>query len=422
VGARQKLVKFLQETVGDMRGRALVVVIGCLVCQMGLAFGYVFSGLAQDMQDEMGWTRADFSFARIPQLAMMAAASPIVGTLTIRLGAKRILSTAIFLLGVTLLLMSQLDGLYQYYALMVLLGLGLTGVGDITVGQTVSQWVEKGRGFALGFVYIGSNLGGVLLVPLAVAVAERSSWRTALAGLGVGAIAIMLPAALLLVRDPAALPDDSKAPSHSTAEGIDDVGAVDLDIRAALRTRSFWILAFSLFVFFFYFLAMLEHMVLFLTDAGLERSEAVALYASAIGLGIWSKLGLGLMADRIPEKAVLLFDFGLLTLSSALLFWLPGPLLSWVFVACFGIAYAARDVVYPLIVTHCFGLRYMAQIYGALMVTLVLGASGAWFAATVHDRTGSYALSFQVFVILNVLALGLLCLVRDERAQRNVAR
>ena len=65
--------------------------------QMGLAFGYVFSGLAQDMQDEMGWTRGEFSFARIPQLAMMAAASPIVGTLVIRIGAKRVLTIAILL-------------------------------------------------------------------------------------------------------------------------------------------------------------------------------------------------------------------------------------------------------------------------------------------------------------------------------------
>jgi len=414
VGALQKLTNFGNETVGDMRGRALVVVLGCLICQMGLAFGYVFSGLAQDMLDEMGWTRGEFSFARIPQLAMMAAASPIVGTLVIRIGAKRVLTTAIALLGMTLLLMSRLESLYQYYALMVLLGVGLTGVGDITVAQTVSQWIERGRGFALGVVYIGSNLGGVLLVPLAVAVAERASWRTALAGLGIGAIAIMLPAALLMVRD--ADPGLQTAGARNTGKGeVELEGDRDLDIRQALRTRSFWILAFSLFVFFFYFLAMLEHMVLFLTDSGLERSQAVALYASAIGLGIWSKLGLGLVADRIPEKAVLILDYALLTLSSMVLFALPHAWLSWVFVACFGISYAARDVVYPLIVTHCFGLRYMAQIYGALMVTLVLGASGAWFAASVHDRTQSYDFAFQVFTGLNVAALGLLTLVRDER-------
>jgi predicted MFS family arabinose efflux permease len=418
VGALQKLTKFGNETVGDMRGRALVVVLGCLVCQMGLAFGYVFSGLATDMLDEMGWTRGEFSFARIPQLAIMAAASPIVGTLVIRVGAKRVLTSAIALLGVTLLLMSRLDGLHQYYALMVLLGVGLTGVGDITVGQTVSQWIERGRGFALGVVYIGSNLGGVLLVPLAVTVAERASWRTALAGLGVGAMVIMLPAALLMVRDADSRPSSA---GDARVRDVDVEGDRDLDIRQALRTRSFWILAFSLFAFFFYFLAMLEHMVLFLTDSGLARSQAVALYASAIGLGIWSKLGLGLVADRIPEKAVLVLDYALLTLSSLLLFALPHAWLSWAFVACFGISYAARDVVYPLIVTRCFGLRYMAQIYGALMVTLVLGASGAWFAASVHDRTESYDFAFQVFAGLNLVALGLLTLVRDERPDADPA-
>ena len=73
--ALHKLTRFANEIVGDMRGRALVVVLGCLICQMGLAFGYLFAGLATDILDEMGWTRGDYSFARIPQLAMMAAAA-----------------------------------------------------------------------------------------------------------------------------------------------------------------------------------------------------------------------------------------------------------------------------------------------------------------------------------------------------------
>jgi cyanate permease len=79
-------------------------------------------------------------------------------------------------------------------------------------------------------------------------------------------------------------------------------------------------------------------------------------------------------------------------------------------------------VVFPLIVTRCFGLRYMAQIYGALMMTLVLGASGPYFAAEIHDRFGSYDLAFQIFATLNGLSLVALFFVRDERTLATATR
>ena len=72
----------------------------------------------------------------------------------------------------------------------------------VTVGQVVAEWVERGRGMALGIVYVGSNLGGVLLVPIAVAVADQGSWRDAILVLSGCAIFVLLPAAAFLVRSP----------------------------------------------------------------------------------------------------------------------------------------------------------------------------------------------------------------------------
>jgi len=405
----------LDAIAGDLRGRAAWVVVGCLVCQLGLGYGYVFGPLAKDILTEMDWSRGVFSFTRVPQLAVMAGVSPLIGTLTVRFGARRVLIAAIVLLGASFLGLARMQGVWEFYVLVTLVGVALTGVGDISVGHTVSQWVVRGRGLALGLVFIGSNLGGIALVPLAVAIASRSSWRDALATLGAGAIAVMLPLAWLLVRDPRW----SEAPRPSPGEDARGVepraAATDLDVWQALRTRSFWLLCGSLFTFFFYFLAMLDHLVLFLTDEGMSRPDAVWMYTFAIGLGIPSKLLLGLVADRVPEKQALLIDYVGLALSSLLLLALPHDTLIWLFVVCFGFSYAARDVVYPLIVGRCFGLTYMAQIYGALMVTLVLGATGAGFAAAIHDGLASYDVAFQTFAGLNLLSVVALCFVRDER-------
>ncbi len=416
----QRLIGALHRFLDDIWGRAALVVLGCLLAQMGLAYGYVFPALARDILGEMGWSRSEFSFARLPQLAAMAAASPFVGLLSVRYGARRVIVCSILLLGSVFLLFPRVEGLYEYYALMMVAGLALTGVGDITVSHAVSQWVIRSRGFALGIVYAGSNLGGVLLVPAIVAISAESDWRNALFFMGLGAFGLLLPAAGLLIRERTKAERSvaaATAPAGGATSSRIETDA-DLSLRAALRTRSFWILFFSLFAFFFYFLALLEHMVLHFTDHGMERDDAVRLYATAIGLGIWSKLLLGLVADRIPEKQSMLIDYAALALSSLVLLVAPTSALAWLFVISFGFSYAARDVVYPLIVSACFGARWMAPIYGALMPTLLLGAIGPLFAAAIHDRSGSYDLAFQIFALLNALALVALFFLRDERQFR----
>jgi MFS family permease len=403
--------------LGDLRGRALLVVLGALLCQMGLGFAYVLSPLAGDIIEEFGWSRTMYSSARAPQLFVIAAMSPIVGALAVRFGGLAVLAAGAASLGFAFLLFGAMQDLWQMYALVMLLGMSVAALGDIAVGQLVMRWVGRGRGLALGLVYTGSNLGGWLVVPFAVGIASRSSWREACVALGAVALLVILPAALGLIREPAGGHEPASPDSRLTPQ-IPVGSDRDLDLTAALRTRSFWILAAALFSFFFFFLGVLDFLVLFLTDSGLSKQAAGRTFGHGLGIGIAAKITLGLVADRIRHKSVLLLDYGLLALSSLLLIALPEAGSIWGFVACFFFATAARDVVYPLIISECFGPRYLAKIYGGLMLTLAPGgALGPIFAAMIHDRFGNYRIAFYTFALLNLISLGALCGVRDERAR-----
>ena len=82
----------------------------------------------------------------------------------------------------------------------------------------------------------------------------------------------------------------------------------------------------------------------------------------------------------------------------------------------FGFSYAARDVVYPLAIADCFGVRYLPTIYGALMVVLApAGTLGPVLAGWCHDTTGSYELAFQLFAVVNLGVFASLFLLRRER-------
>jgi MFS family permease len=408
----------MRERLGDLRGRGLWVVLGCLVCQLGLGFGYIYSPLLTDITEDLGWTRTMFSSARAPLLFVIAFASPLIGALAVRFGARRVLTTSTILFGVPALIVSGMTELWQFYAANIVLGLVVTGLGDIAVGAVVSQWVVRGRGLALGIVYTGSNLAGLILPLLVTTLALQGSWRPAMLFIGIGGVMLMTPFAFFAVREPRAgegpdVPIDAGAAAGG-AEHAETVA--DLDLRTALGTRSFWILSAALFGFFFYFLGLLEHLVPALTDSGMEKLEAAGYYSFAIGMGLFSKIGMGLFADRLPTRTALWVDYGLLAVSALLLPFVPKAGFLQVFLVTYGFSTAARDVIYPLIIAHCFGVRYLAQIYGAMMLVLApAGSLGSIYPAMVHDRTGSYETAFSGYAVLMLLVLASLFFVRDER-------
>ena len=192
------------------------------------------------------------------------------------------------------------------------------------------------------------------------------------------------------------------------------------DVRRALRTRSFWILAFSLVSFWMLLVTVLQHFVLYLVDFGLSRGAATAHMANLVLMGAFSKLVFGWIADRLTTIGAMKLDYGMLAVSAGLLLLPPEPAVAWSFVLLMGFSYAARDVVTPLAIGHCFGIRYLAPLYGVLMITFPVGGSaGPIFAGYVYDELGSYQIAFASIAAMLALSFFLLFFLRDERAAQH---
>jgi nitrate/nitrite transporter NarK len=360
---------------------------------------------------DLGWSRATFAAARGPYLFVIAAASPFVGHLTWRYGPRAVLSGAALVLVATFAWLARMKEPWELYGANLLWGLFVTGLGDVVVGAVLVRALERARGLALGLVYSASNLGGAILPPLFAALATRVGWRGALLALAAGGVALVLPAAQLTAGRAGAV--DARSEEAPPALGL----------RAAASTRSFWVLAAALFAFFFYFLGVNDAFVSLLVDAGRTREEAAGLYAAAVAAGGFSKLLAGALADRVAPRSALLADYALLALSALLLLAVPRPGVLLVFLASYGVAVAARDVIYPLVVAWCFGARSMPRVYGALMAVLALGGTaGSVFPQAVHDATGTYIPAFAVFAARNAAALASTLLVRREVQRQGTSR
>lgn len=389
---------------GDVRGRAAVVVVACFVCQLGLGYAYLFSPLLREVTEDLGWSRAEFAAARAVYFPVLAVGSALAGRLTVRFGARPILLASSVCLGATFWLMSGIQRPVELYLVNVLYGLFMAGLGDVVIGGVVTRWIERGRGAALGFAYAASNLGGMLLAPIFAALTSAVGWREALQILAIGGAVAVLPFAYVAGQ---------RAPGDD--EGGDRARAAALGLGAALRTRSFWALGFALLLFFAYFVSVNDAFFPVMMDAGMSRGEAAGWYSTAIGFGWLAKMGTGLVADRVSPKTGLALDCALLGASAVFLLGVPDQPWLWAFVVSYGLAVAARDVVYPLVVGFSFGMRTMPEVYGALMLALAIGGPvGSFLTQLAYDVAGSYRPAFVAYAALNLLVLGSLAFVRRE--------
>jgi MFS family permease len=397
--------------------RARTVILGAMSAQMAMGLTYAGAPLLRPLVDELGWKRGDLMAASSPSTWMTALASPVAGYLTQRYGARPVVAVGTVLAGLIGWGNSQMSQLWHVFALSILTGCMIASVGDVAVGAVVARWINAGRGLALGIVYSGSNFGGSLASAAATLLLVPLGWRQTYLVVGLAFTALLLPLVLATVREPPAnfvptsLAHERAMPGSPPEEGI--------PLRDALRTPSFWLLGFALFLFYLYFLGVNRHLPLYLTDLGYSRTEAGWVATVLTALGVLAKLGIGLVADRWPAKTALLVNFAIVMLASLLLLGVrTTPALLTPFVIAHGIATMAQNVVFPLIVAWCFGTRYLAAIYGVLMLALLPGGTiGPIALGYMQDALGSYDLAFQVLAGLNLVCFAMLAAVRPLRSR-----
>lgn len=390
--------------------RALVVA-ACFVCQLGLGYTYLFSAVMPEATAELGWTRAQFSSGRWPYFLMSALGGLAAGQWTVRFGARPVLITGALSLASGLALLSRTHDLATFWLSQALYGLFMAGLGDIAIAGVLTAWVPSGRGKAMGLVYAASNVAGFFVPQVFARGVPLYGWRATVLWMGLAGGAAILPFAWLAGR---------RAPGHglppaNLRAAADDSAQEFMSLREALRTRSFWLLIFAVFGFFFFFVGMNDAFVSFLLDLGMTPGQAARYYGLAIGAGGLSKLAAGALGDWLHPRTGLLIDHGLLALASLLTLALPNQPLFFAFLVVYGFAIAMRDIVYPLAIGFCFGERSMPAIYGAVMMTLLLAAPlGSSVTSLVRDLTGSYQPAFAGFSVLNLIVLGALWFVRRE--------
>lgn len=385
-----------------------IVVVSAIGLFMGygaiisFTFGVFSNPLAQDFR----WTRTQVSLAYSLSLIVYCLATPFLGRIIDRAGARKIILPSALIFGLCLISFQLLRGnLWHYYAIYILMGLVGGGNSLVPYAGVISHWFDKRRGLALGLAAIGVGMSTFAMPSLAHALITAAGWRGAYTILGLAVILVTIPViGFFLVDKPQQMglqPDGETAPpEHAETQRERAHGMTSVE---ALRTGTFWLLFISFLLIGISVVGCLIHLVPLLTDRGVSARTAAFATSVLGGAVILGRVASGYLLDRLFAAHVALIFFSGAAIG-ILILW-SGAVGAWVFVSAFlvGLGMGAENDIIAYVVSRYFGLRAYAEIYGFVLISFALGGIiGPLLMGMGFDKTGSYRFVLAVFVGLTI--------------------
>jgi MFS family permease len=364
------------------------------------SFG-IFSVSLSEEFEKFGWTDTLICGAFLFSMIVGGLSGIVLGRLIDRYGPKITFGVSGFLVGLGMVLSSQVNALWQFYIFFgLLLGVGM-GVSFAPPMAITSKWFVKRRGLALGIVALGIGIGTVVMPPVITYFISAYGWRSAYLIVGFIAWIILISSAFMLKSSPIKN-DASSYDKNGKSGNLNE----EWDVLEAAKTKSFWLVLLS-YAFWNLCLQMIMVQIVPYAEQGIGTSPMVAAVAlSLIGASsIFGRIAIGFASDRIGTKRVWLFC---LVFQAVAMFWLTETKNVWmlyVFASVFGFAYGGIVPLIPAIDAEFFGTRNLGAIMGFVgLGSTISGAFGPFLGAYIFDLTGSYYLAFLLGALATVAA------------------
>jgi OFA family oxalate/formate antiporter-like MFS transporter len=394
-----------------------------LVIGAGLA-GYLPGVFLEPMTDELGWSRAEFILAFTTGQFVTAATAVGIGGYLDRHGPRRLMLVGTSITVVALFLTAEVSELWQWILLRgVAQPIGIGMAGALVVNVTLSKWFVRYRGRAIGIAAIGFSLAGVLVPNTMTPVVDELGWSAGWRILAVVTAVVVIPAALVMRRQPedyGLRPDGRRRDgpeSQRDAERERHDYASSLTRSEALRTSALWVLVVAFGSVGLTLLGLVTQAIPLLTDAGFSRGTAAAMLAVLTIPGLLSRPFWGIASEHIEPR--LLASAAFVSLGVGVLVIVIGARWSSTGVVALGFfamgsGMAGYVPIQEMMWASFFGRRHLGAVRSVAMpLSLALGASGPVLVALYYDRVGSYD---GVLVGMSMLVLASAALILFARS------
>ncbi len=371
----------------------VMVALGALMTCVAIGAMFSLAVFLRPIVEATGWSTTAVSTAMTLNFLAMGAAGFGWGALSDRVGPRPVVLAGAVLLGLGLFLASRAQTPLEFQlAFGLLIGIAVGSFFSPMIAA-VMGWISEHRGLAVSLVSVGVGVAPMTMSPFAAWLITRMDWRAAQAVLAVVVWASLIPAAFFVRRPPA-------EPAAARAGTTDGPAPTLLD---AFVSPPFVVLALTFFACCAAHAGPIFHTVSYAMTCGLAPLVAVTIYSVEGLAGLGGRLALGLLADRIGVKRVLVAGLLVQAVAASLFIFASRLGEFYAVSAAFGFAYGGVMPLYAVLAREYFGQRILGAVFGAAAMVSSLGmALGPALGGWIFDTFGRYT-----WMYLGSAAIGL---------------
>lgn len=358
-----------------------------------------------------GWSHARVG-AIIGVLALAVGISaPIAGWLLDQIEARWVMGTGALVTVLGLLGASNSHGFTMLLGSIILVGIGLGAATWLAASLVIVNWFPDRRGMALGLVTFGMESGGMAMTFTVGSIIAIYGWRTGYFAVAVPALLLVTPLLLFFVR--------TRPPNANPRVAAGQPAALPgCEVKEALRTRAFWMLAVAEMSFGLAAGGTFHHLVAFLEGLHYSLRAATLVVSIVLGMAAVGKVAMGALGDRIGGKNALSLGFAMIAVSVPILLHAAQPAMLVLWLIIVGIAGASPVALGPLLTAETLGLKRFGTLFGWLGFALTFGLFiGPQLVGWITDVTGSYTAGYELCGMICVIgaAASFLCVAPGQR-------
>lgn len=380
-----------------------------------LGYGVVLPEMIRDL----GFTRTAAGSIFNAYLFSYITLTPLAGYLTDRIGARRVITFCLIVLGAGVFLMGKVGSFAEACLFYGIVGLGAAGLWT-PVLTIVQQWfAPTHRGRALGVLSTGYGLGLAAMGLFFPWIVHEFNWRFAWYFLGTAAFFMAAVNGFLLRSRPDSIGCEPWGTSDArSAPSVVPPSPEGNFTAEVLRSRTFWLIGFSYFGIAYCLYGVTTFMVDYgRYEAGLSMEKASFL-ATVHGIcqviGVLTILPLSDYLGR--KRTILLSNFFIMAAVAGIL--LTGTSSRtglYVFIGMMAVFYGVTFPIYGACAGDYFPGKWMGTIIGSWTPFYGLGAICAhWAGGMIRDGSGSYTGAFVADMAMAGVAFLLFCMVRKR--------
>ena len=272
------------------------MVLACfLMAFFMFGFGLYGQGVyLAELQRAHGWPGTLVSAASTFSFLLTSVLVIFTDDLLARIGLRALILCGLTALGASTALLGLMQAPWQLYLAYALMSVGWTGMGSVVIATVLNAWFARRRGLALSLAFNGATFGGIILVPVLLALSSSIGFRSAMLAAthrdgGAGAAGgrrlhqLAGPTRRRMQQvSPAARPR-----GHSRKE--------------LLANASFWTMVLPIAIALLAQMGFIIHQVTFLEPLIGRASAGLAVTIMA-AMAVVGRLSLGLFVDRLDPR------------------------------------------------------------------------------------------------------------------------